>query len=199
MSQNTFGGKNPNSLYVPMSEVEQEVISRLVESGDLRIIVKTSNLSVKHQKVIQPFVRFGDLRLELKFRLDFTAPAVPSPIHFIDLELKTGAGILLFKERQNTMQGGNPIQVAEGVFIDLAWDIAIMNIDPKIVKKIKPKAVGLTSRFTDKDTGALTLFGNNEFTPQQKTLLVKLREGESQARKVNKERVLEAESRKIKQ
>lgn len=199
MSQNAFGGKNPNSLYVPMSEVEQEVVSRLVESGDLRVGVRTSNLSVVCQHTIQPFVRFGDLRLELKFRLDFTAPEIPAPIHFIDLELKTGSGILLFKERQNTVHGGNPIHVADGVFIDLAWDIAIMNIDPKLVKKIKPKAVGLTSKFTDKDTGDLTLFGNNDFNPKQKRLLVQLRKGESVSRRVNRERVVEAESLKDKQ
>lgn len=199
MSQNVFGGKNPNSMYVPMSEIEQEVISRLIESDDLRLWVKTSNAAVRHQTMFKPALRFGDLRLELKFRLEFTAPALPTPIHYLDLELMTGSGLSLFKERQTTMHGGNPIHVAEGVFIDLAWDIAIMNIDPKLVKLIKPKAVGLTSKFTDKDTGDLTLYGNNKFTPKQKELIRKLRKGESVARQINKERVVEAVASKNKQ
>ena len=38
MDKNIFGGGNPNSIYVPMSEVEQEAVSRLVESKDLRIV-----------------------------------------------------------------------------------------------------------------------------------------------------------------
>ena len=39
MDQNQFGGGNPNSLYVPMSEDEQEVLQRLVETSDLRVVI----------------------------------------------------------------------------------------------------------------------------------------------------------------
>lgn len=37
--RNALGGKNKNSLYVPMSETEQEFVNRLIESGDLQVKV----------------------------------------------------------------------------------------------------------------------------------------------------------------
>ena len=39
MDENEFGGRNPNFVYTPMTEVEQEVVSRLVESGELVVIL----------------------------------------------------------------------------------------------------------------------------------------------------------------
>ena len=196
MSENMFGGKNPNALYVPMSDVEREVISRLVEAGDLEVRVQTSQPTLGHAKVHKPAIRFGDHRLELKFRIDFTSPEAPTPIHFLDLELRTGSGILLFKERQSTLYGKNPLQVAAGVFVDLAWDIAITRIDPKVVKQIKPRATGLTSRFTDKDTGNLTLYGNNNFTVHEKSMIRRVRAGEETARQMTQEEVQTAEEAK---
>lgn len=193
MSENLFGGKNPNSLYAPMSDVEREVISRLVESGDLQVHIYIDQPALEYPKALAPAVRFGDHRLELVFRLEFTGSEAPTPIYYIDLELRTGSGILLFKERQSTLYGKSPIEVAGGVFMDLAWDIAISRIDPKIVKQIKPKAIGLTSRFTDKDTGNLTLFGNNDFNVHEQRVLRRLRAGEEESRRLTKERAAKAE------
>jgi len=173
---NIFGGGNAKSLYTPMSEVEQEVVSRLVEAGDLRVIV------VGWGYVDRPRVTFGDLRLSVAFRLTFDRPETPIPVHHLDLELRTGSGVLLFKDRQPTAYGGNPIQVAQGVFLDLVWDIAIRSIDPALVRTILPGATGLTSRFQDKDTGQMTLTGNMKLKAGDAAILRRLRAGEAAAK-----------------
>jgi hypothetical protein len=173
---NIFGGLNASSLYTPMSDVEQEAITRLVESGDLRVVV------VGWGYVQKPRVTFGDLRVSVAFRLTFDRPEVPIPIHYLDLELRTGAGTLLFKDRQPTVYGGNPIQVAQGVYLDLVWDIAIRSIDPALVKALVPGATGLTSRLQDKDTGQMTLTGNMRLSAHARDVLRRLRTGEAAAR-----------------
>lgn len=173
---NIFGGGNANSLYTPMSEVEQEVVARLVEAGDLRVVV------VGWGHVDRPRVTFGDMRLMVAFRLSFDRPEAPVPVHYLDLELRTGSGVLLFRDRQPTVYGGNPIHVAQGVYLDLAWDIAVKSIDPALVKSIVPGAVGLTSRFQDRDTGQMTLTGNMRLTPAEAAVLRQLREGEAAAK-----------------
>src|SRR3989338_6957014 len=131
MKKNLFGGGGRFGLYTPMSETEQEVLSRLIEQKDLRVHIV--GLGV----VDSPRAKFGDLRLSLSFRLDFTAPEFPMPVPFFDLELRTGSGLLLFKERQSTMYGGRPIEVASGVYLDLVWEIAIQAMDPSVVKMLK--------------------------------------------------------------
>ena len=108
---NIFGGKNARSLYVPMSELEQEAVLRLVESKDLRV-----NL-VGWGHVDNPRVTFGDARVQVKFQVHFDRPETPVPVHFFDLELVTKTGRLIFRARQSTEYAGNPIQVASGVFL----------------------------------------------------------------------------------
>ena len=180
---NIFGGKNAGSLYTPMSEVEQEAVARLVESGDLQVIV------VGWGYVQKPRITFGDLRVSVAFRLMFDRPEAPIPVHYLDLERRTGAGALLFKDRQPTMYGGNPIQVAQGVFIDLVWDIAVKSIDPALVKALVPSATGLTSRFQDKDTGRMTLTGNMRLSAGEREVLRRLRAGEAAAKANTAERI----------
>jgi hypothetical protein len=180
---NIFGGGNAGSLYTPMSEVEQEVVARLVEAGDLRVII------VGWGHVDRPRVTFGDLRLSVAFRLVFDRPEVPIPVPYLDLELRTGSGVLLFRDRQPTTYGGNPIRVAQGVYLDLAWDIAIRSIDPALVKTILPGVTGLTSRLQDKDTGQMTLTGNMLLSPREVAVLRALRAGEAAARANTAERV----------
>ncbi len=170
---NIFGGGNAKSLYTPMSEVEQEVVARLVEAGDLRVII------VGWGYVDRPRVTFGDMRVSVAFRVTFDRPEAPIPVHYLDLELRTGSGILLFRDRQPTTYGGNPIQVAQGVFLDLAWDIAVRSIDPALVKAVLPGATGLTSRFQDRDTGQMTLTGNMKLSANEAAILRHLREGEA--------------------
>lgn len=176
MDRNAFGGGNPNSLYVPMSELEQEVVSRLIEARDLRIHV------VGWGVVNQPRATVGDARLQLRFQLNFDRPEAPMPVPFFDLELRTGSGELLFKDRQSTEYGGKPLLIAAGVYLDLVWDIAIRSIDPKLVKSILPGATGFTSRLQDKDTGEETLTGNLHLDSAKEKLLRALRSGEQAVR-----------------
>lgn len=177
---NAFGGGNNKSLYTPMSEVEQEVVARLIESGSLRVNI------VGWGHVNRPRVTFGDLRVSVAFRLEFDRPEVPMPVTHFDLELRTEDGRLLYKERQSAEYNGQPLQIAAGVYLDMIWDIAIRHMDPKLVKSIMPKAIGLTSRLIDKDTGAATLTGNMALNDETKALLIKLRKGEATVRRKGK-------------
>ena len=153
-----------------MSDVEREVVSRLVEAGDLEIHVKGWGV-INNPKVI-----IGDLRIALQFRMEFDKPEVPVPVHYFDMELKTGAGLKLFSERQSVLYNNNPIQIAAGVYFDMVWEIAVTAMDPKIVKMIKPGAKGLTSANFDRDTGDLTVFGNRRgLNSEDKQQLQKIR------------------------
>ena len=169
--KNAFGGL-AGMAYTPMSEDEQEVISRLVAAKDLRVNI------VGWGYVDDPAIIFGDLRLGISFRMHFDRPEVPMNVSFFDLELRTRTGLLLFKERQACMYDGRPLQVAAGVYLDMVWDIAIKAMDPKLVKMLKPGATGLTSRWQDRDTGDLTLFGNIRMNDNLKRELVAMRVGE---------------------
>lgn len=183
---NAFGGKNPNGLYVPMSELEQECLSRLVEAGDLRVHVREWGI------VNQPRARYGDGRLQLAFRMNFDRPEIPQPVYYFDLELKTSSGLLLFKERQSVMYDGKPVSVAAGVFFDLVWDIGIRSIDPKVVKAVLPYARGLTSRLQDKDTGEMTLTGNMKLDSRKKKLLYGVRQAEERNKVDTKAKAVKA-------
>lgn len=175
--QNTFGGKNPTSLYVPMTEIEQEVIERLIVADDLEI-------SIQGWGVVQnPELSFGDKRVSLHFRMNFDSPPVPMDVHFFDMELRTRAGIVLLKKRYSTLVGmGQPIQVCAGMFLDLAWDIAIDHMSPELVKALMPGTLGLTSRRLDKDTGQKTLLGNMSLDANQRGILHAVEKSASKAR-----------------
>ena len=173
---NIFGGGNPRSLYVPMSELEQEAVARLVESKDLRVNI------VGWGYVDSPRVTFGDARIQLQFRVTFDRPDVPIPVHFLELELATKSGRVLFRDKQSTEYGGNPIQIATGVFFDMIWDIQVRSIDPQLVKDLVPGATGLTSRLVDKDTGEVTRQGNMRLTTKEQRLLHHLRTQEDRSR-----------------
>lgn len=175
--KNIFGGGNANSIYVPMSEVEQEAIARLVESKDLRIVVKGWG------HIDQPRVTFGDARLQFQFRLAFDRPALPVNVHYFDFELRTHSGVLLYKSRESVEYGGKPVQVAAGVFFDMVWDIMVRSIDPHLVKSVVPGATGLTSRLQDKDTGEVTVEGNMKLDANAKKLLHGLRTAEDRIRR----------------
>jgi len=173
---NMFGGGNARSVYTPMSDVEQEVVARLVAAGDMRVVV------VGWGHVDRPRITFGDARLAVAFRLEFDRPETPIPLHYLDLELQTGAGRLLFRDRQPTTYGGDPIHVAQGVYLDMVWDIAVRSIDPALVREVVPGAIGLTSRLQDRDTGQMTLTGNMRLSARDREVLRHLRRGEDAAR-----------------
>ena len=188
--KNIFGGI-AGSNYTPMTEIEQEAISRLVEAKDMVVHIKGWG------RVDNPRIIYGDLRLGIQWRMDFTAPAAPTPVHWFELELRTRSGVLLFSERQSTMYAGKPLQVAAGLYMDMVWDIAVMAMDPKIVKMIMPGAIGFTSRFQDKDTGDITLFGNTKMTAEQRNALVDLRQREAANRADTAAKTKRAEDKAI--
>ncbi len=160
--KNPFGGKNPHGLYVPMSEDEQEVIARLIESKDLVLIIHG------WATLENPNIIAGDLRIGIQFRLDFNRPAAPVPLHFLDLELVRANGQSIFRQK---MPIDPPVEVMVGVFLDFQWDIAIDHMDPAFVKSIKPGAKGLTSRRIDKDTGERSETGTMKLSAEKKRLL----------------------------
>ena len=176
--KNMFGGKNPHGLYVPMSEDEQEVLSRLVEAQDLQIVVRGWGV------VQKPLIKFGDSRVSLLFKMTFDRPAVPQPVPFFVLELKTLAGVLLLRKRYPTMlPNGQPIEVCAGMFLDLAWDIAVDHMNPALVKALKPGALGLTSRRLDPTTGDRTDKGNMKLSPRERKVLQVVEQGSARVRR----------------
>lgn len=182
--KNAFGGGNKKSLYTPMSEDEQEVLSRLVLAKDLDVFI----VGWGHIKGVS--AKFGDLRLDIPLQINFSAPAVPMDVNYFDLELRTGSGMLLYKERQSTLYNNQPLKVGAGTNLAMVWSIAIRSMDPRVVKMYKPGASGLTSRWLDKDTGEFTLFGNARLSGSHKDLLIKLRSGESRVKDLNQKALL---------
>jgi hypothetical protein len=172
--------------YTPITDIEREALTRLAEAGEYRIHV------VGWGWVNTPRVLIGDLRLGLQFRMTFNAPAVPVPVHYFDLELRTGSGMVLFRERQKAVYAGKPLLVGAGLFLDMAWDIAINTIDPKVVKAIVPGALGLTSRNIDKDTGAVTMFGNQRLTAKERATIANIRRMEAASRLDSAEQIRKA-------
>ena len=186
VDSNPFGGTGAGSTYTPMTDVEREAVSRLVETGRLRVHV------VGWGVVNSPRVIIGDLRIGIQFRLDFNAPAVPQPNHYFDLELRTDSGLLLYKERQPTIFNYKPVQICAGMFLDLVWDIAIRHMDPNLVKALVPGAVGLTSRWQDRDTGEMTLTGNTQMSSAAKQRLRVVRALEESSKKDTKDQAKKA-------
>lgn len=174
--KNMFGGGNPHGLYVPMTPDEQEVLQRLVASGEIQVVIHGWGV------VDQPQIIAGDHRVGVKFRLNFNRPEAPMSVWFFDLELRTRSGISLVKERLPTIYAHKPVQVMAGMFLDLQWDIALHSMDPKLVKAIKPGAHGLTSLRQDKDTGLMTSQGNMRLDGAQKQALGQLEAANAKVR-----------------
>jgi hypothetical protein len=172
---NQFGGKNERSLYVPLTEDEQEVLSRLVEARDLEIVIHGWGI------VQNPTITFGDKRVCLPFRVSFNAPAQPRVVHFFDLELRTLAGISLMKQRY-PLNPPTGVMIGAGVYLDLVWDISIDHMSPELVKAIKPGAIGLTTRRLDRETGERTLRGNMKPSATQELLLHTMDSGSARIR-----------------
>lgn len=174
--KNAFGGGNPNSLYVPMSETEQEVIARLIEAKNLRVVIHGWG------SIEDPVVTAGDKRVSIPLSVRFE-PKTPTFVHHFDLELSTKDGLLLFRERQSTLYDGKPLFIEAGTEIQMIWDIGIRNMDPKLVKQILPRAIGLTSRVIDKETGKATGKGNyRNLGVANEKLLETIRRGEERVR-----------------
>jgi hypothetical protein len=180
---NMFGGKNPHGLYVPMSEDEQEVIHRLIEDENIELVIHG------WATLDKPQILVGDLRVSVYFNLTFNGGM--APLHFLDLELRTKTGISIFKQRMVVEQGGKPIMVGGGIYLEFAWDIAIDHMNPDFVKAIKPGALGLTSRRLDKDTKERTAKGNMKLTEKEQNFLKAVEDGAGAIRKEDAEKVAE--------
>jgi hypothetical protein len=176
-NQNPFGGKNPFSLYVPMSETEQEFIHRLVASGDLLLKIHGWGF------VPCPNIQVGDLQVVVPIDITFNAPEIPVPVHAFDLELCTHSGLTLFRESAGAVYDGQPLMVGAGTRVTMMWHIAIHNIDPQVIKAYMPGTVGLTSRTVDKDTGDITVLGNMRLGSEDQKLLHEVRRGEARVRR----------------
>lgn len=181
--KNLFGGKNPRGMYTPMTETEQEALDRLRDRGDLVMKVK----GIGEIPLENVAVQIGDHRLSIgPFHITFQTEGnriVKMP--FLDLELWTRAGILLYRDRQ-AFKGvdGNPMMVSTGLTVPMIWDIGINKIDPNVVKAILPAVQGLTTRR-----------GNERLSPEQQQVLRVVRAGEAAARASTKELVEDAVSK----
>jgi len=173
---NILGGKNPQGLYVPMSDDEQEVIARLVEADDLILVIH--NWAVLRK----PHLIVGDLRVGIQFRLAFADGLLPTPLHFLDLELQRESGQTIFRQKKAITVGGKPLMAQGGAFFDFQWDIAIDHMDPQFVKSVKPGAFGLTSRRIDKDTGHRSERGNMQLDSTQQGALAAVDKGAAEVR-----------------
>jgi len=186
--KNDFGGGNKNSLYIPMSEIEQEFIQRLIETQNFRLIVHEWGY------IEEPRVTFGDKNLHVFFKLTFDRPENPMPVHYFDLELQTRSGVSLSKQRMSTEYGGQPILVSQGLSLDMVWDIAIKHIDPKLLKALMPGATGFTSRLQDRDNHEFTVFGNMRLNRDLQDKAMALHNAEIKLKET--EKIIRAEARK---
>jgi hypothetical protein len=176
-------------MYVPLTDDELEVLSRLAQAGEFKVVVKDwghvkNFLPGRYDPMTyagQPIVTFGDKRISFYFRMHFNAPAVPQPNWYFDMEV-WALGFRLFPGAERdasdpfpgrlpTEIGGKPISLAAGMHLDLALDVAIDKIDPRVVKTVKPKALGLTTRH-----------GNMQLDTHHQRLLHQTRRGEQMVR-----------------
>lgn len=196
---NPFGGKNPYGMYVPMTDDELDVLARLAEAGEFKVVIRdwghvTGFLPGRYDPRTyngQPLVVFGDKRISFYFRMNFNAPAIPQPNWYFDMEV-WALGMRLFpgSERDDknpypgrlpTEYAGKPITVVAGMHLDMALDVAIDKIDPKVVKTVRPKAIGLTTRH-----------GNMRLDLERQRILRVTQEGEKNIRKITSQEAVDA-------
>lgn len=186
--QNIFGGKNPHGTYVPLTETEQEVLHRLVGTQDLVVEIK------KFGTCSNPQVQVGDHRVQVIIDHVFDQPEVPRDTYWLDLVLKTRqSGLVLFQHRYATVHEGLPVKIGGGLRLGFQWDIALSHLDPALVKKVKPGAIGLTSRVLDKDTGDRTLQGNMKLSSDQRRVLETMRQNEERLHRLDEENLKAAQ------
>lgn len=184
--RNAFGGLNPHSDYTPMSLDEQEVLDRLISADDFEIQVIDAATGVEWGVVHRMnAIKAGDKIVKFVFTLSFNRPEIAIPVYALDLVLKTRAGILLFQERQSVMQNYQPLMVQAGLVVPMEWMIAIKQMDPKLVKMLKPGAIGLT-----------TAEGNRKLNSAEQARLNLIHQGEAKARQSNLREIAEAKKAK---
>jgi hypothetical protein len=185
---NAFGGKNPHGMYVPMTDDELEVLGRVAEAKEFKLVIKdwghitgfTLDRFVAEKWKGNPIVTFGDKRISFYFVMNFSAPAVPQPNWYFDCEI-WAYDRLMFKHRMPTETAGKPVQIVAGQMMALALDIAIDKINPEFVKMIKPKTIGLTTRH-----------GNMNLDVATQRLLRQTQEGERKVRVMTQQEAQDA-------
>ena len=152
---NDFGGGNSVSNYIPLTEIEQEFIARLVEQGEILVCLHGWGM-------VYPKVTFGDkvIHAHIKFLFDSAPPAPGVPVPFFDMELRTQSGITLYRQKMPTSYDNNPITISNEVELEMVWDISLRYIDPKLIKLLMPSVRGFTTRLEDRDTHDITVTGN---------------------------------------
>lgn len=171
MDKNPFGG-SAHALYVPLSEDEREVIARLVEAKDLRIVIV--GWGIHHD----PTVRFGDKRIQFHFSACFSEPFIPIAVSYLDFEIQTQAGQPIHQVRQPTVYGGQPLLLGGGHAYEFIVDISLDQMSAEFVKQIKPGAKGLTTRQ-----------GNMHLTQEMQELLHSVKQGEAAIRDMDAEKL----------
>ena len=190
---NIFGGGNKNSLYIPISDDEQEVIHRLLAANDLQI-------EIEGWGIVNSFrARVGDLNVAFEFQITIPMPEEAVEVFYLDLKLATRSGLLLKAERMAIVQmDGKGILMGGNNTVHLEWAMSLAGIDPTIVKLLKPGAIGLTSRRLDKDTGEFSKKGNMKLTKEQIAAMQLLQSGQDNVNQmVQKELKLAAERTKL--
>ena len=170
---NDFGGGNKHSLYIPLTEIEQEFIARLVESGELIV-------TLHGWGAIQPVISFGDkvLHAHIGFTFDKAPPPPGREVYYFDMELHTQSGISLYRQKMPTVYGNEPLRVSNEITLNMVWDISLHHIDPKLIKALMPSVLGLTSRMIDKDSQEAAITGNMKLNQDLQKKAYKLHEGE---------------------
>ena len=158
---NPFGGKTPHG-YVPLSDIEREFLSRLIEAQDLLVEIEDWGF------VEAPQIRLGEYRLIIDLRLLFQKPEQPMMVDALTFVLKMRNGHVLHRERMPTIALGESLVIFAGLEISMEWQIGITAIDPNVIRAYMPGAHGLTSASIDKDTGAVSIQGNRRLSPQQR-------------------------------
>lgn len=158
---NIFGGGNKLATYVPLTDVELEVLERLALGGDFSLVIREWGTvkNFKYQKVDPntwngtPSVYFGDKRISFWFVMNLKRPEMPQPNYYFDIEV-WARGRKLFQAKHDTTYGGKPIEVVRGLQLGIAFDVALHSISPELIKQIKPGTFGLTSRHGNMDLDA---------------------------------------------
>ena len=187
---NAFGGKNPHGQYVPMTDVEMEVLQRLAQEGEFSVVVKgwdpiqnfvlvphAAIAMVSPERPVAPhsLMCFGDKRISFCFSLVF---AEQRSLWYFDIEV-WAKGICFRSQRMQAQVGGRPLFVPQGGLYTRILDIAIEMIDPEVIKTIKPAAVGLTTRH-----------GNMHLDTHHQRLLRLTQEGERSVREEAKQEAI---------
>jgi hypothetical protein len=183
---NPFGGKNKHGMYVPMSDDEMEVLARLAEAKEFKLVIKDWGhvTGFSWERFNEgtwtglPIVTFGDKRISFYWMMNFEAPVVPQPNWFFDVEV-WAMGRLMFRKRLPTELNGKPINIVAGQTMALALDVAIDTISVEFIKEVKPKMIGLTSRH-----------GNMHLDLAHQRLLKQTQDGERLVRSVTEQEAI---------